>query len=70
MGNQTQAAQMIQTYLAISPTMAVNLVKMGVSGGLEERRKWPSLCITLVSPLYIIPAIYVSDFFIQISLEL
>jgi len=38
MGNQTLAAQMIQTQLALSPAMAVQLVRMGVTGGLEERQ--------------------------------
>lgn len=38
MGNKTQSAQMIQTQLALAPSMAVNLVRMGVSGGLEERQ--------------------------------
>ncbi|KAL7526085.1 hypothetical protein ACHAXR_001308, partial [Thalassiosira sp. AJA248-18] len=38
MGNRTLAAQMIQTQLTLSPSMAMQLVRMGVSGGLEERR--------------------------------
>jgi len=38
MGNRTLAAQMIKTQLAFSPAMAVQLVRMGVTGGLEERQ--------------------------------
>ena len=36
-GNSTQAADMIKTQLAISPSMAFSLLQLGVEGGLEER---------------------------------
>jgi hypothetical protein len=38
MGNATFAAGMIQTQLTLAPSMAVNLVRMGVDGGLDERQ--------------------------------
>jgi len=37
-GNQTLAAQMIQTQIALSPTMALQIVRMGIAGGMEERQ--------------------------------
>ena len=37
MGNRSNAAQMIEMQLSIAPSMALQLLKMGVEGGLEER---------------------------------
>jgi hypothetical protein len=37
MGNGTNAAQMIETQLKLSPTFALQLIRLGVDGGLEER---------------------------------
>ncbi|EJK75796.1 hypothetical protein THAOC_02471 [Thalassiosira oceanica] len=37
-GNATQAAVSVRTQLALSPTMALAVVKMGIDGGMEERR--------------------------------
>ena len=37
-GNATQAAASVRTQLALSPTMALAVVKMGIEGGMEERR--------------------------------
>ncbi len=37
MGNATHAAQMIETQLKLSPTFALQLIRLGVDGGLEER---------------------------------
>ena len=37
MGNSTTAAQMIETQLQLSPTFALQLIQLGVDGGLEER---------------------------------
>jgi hypothetical protein len=37
MGNSTNAAQMIETQLKLSPTFALQLIRLGVDGGLEER---------------------------------
>jgi len=36
-GNSTLAAQMIQTQLSFSPAMALQLVRMGIEGGMSER---------------------------------
>ncbi|KAL7551543.1 hypothetical protein ACHAWF_014790, partial [Thalassiosira exigua] len=38
MGNQTMASQSIMAQLALFPSMARQLVRMGVDGGLEERQ--------------------------------
>jgi hypothetical protein len=37
-GNETQALQMIQTQSALSPQMALGLFRLGVEGGIDERR--------------------------------
>jgi len=37
LGNQTSASAMIQTQMALAPSMALQLVRMGVEGGIEER---------------------------------
>ena len=37
-GNATQAAASVRTQLALSPAMALAVVKMGIEGGMDERR--------------------------------
>jgi alpha-1,3-glucosyltransferase len=37
-GNQTLAIKMIQTQCSLSPQLALSLFKMGVDGGIDERR--------------------------------
>jgi len=37
-GNETQALQMIQTSITTSPQMALQLFRLGVDGGIDERR--------------------------------
>ena len=37
-GDKRLAVQMIQTQLALSPQMAVGLFRMGIDGGIDERR--------------------------------
>jgi hypothetical protein len=37
-GNETQAIQMIQVQCAVSPQMALSLFRMGVDGGIDEKR--------------------------------
>ena len=37
-GNKSQSLQMLQTQCSISPSMALRLFRMGVDGGIDERR--------------------------------
>lgn len=37
-GNKTQTIQMLETQRSISPSMALSLFRMGVDGGIDERR--------------------------------
>ena len=37
-GNKTQAVQMIQMQCTIAPSMALSIFRMGVDGGIDERR--------------------------------
>ena len=52
-GNSTQAAEMIKAQLAISPSVAISLLQLGVEGGLEERVSGYSFSILYPFPSHI-----------------